>query len=114
MGTLHYISGVVHRKMEQQVKRNTILDARLDKLGADLSKWESIGRKYASKRQQRGLSVDFVAKSVGVSWSKLDKFEKGKPIQAAKLLQAALDLLYENMELKAVIDGRSISNDKPI
>jgi ribosome-binding protein aMBF1 (putative translation factor) len=61
-------------------------------------KWTGIGRVYQEKRDQLGISRRKAAEALGISPSRLGKFENGDPVRDAKLIENAYRMFLDLSE----------------
>jgi predicted transcriptional regulator len=51
--------------------------------------WVLIGENLKKSREDAGYSMAYVARNLGISPSRLKKFESGQPVDSAKLIESA-------------------------
>lgn len=64
--------------------------ARMGFMRKNAKRWEEDGNECKELREKNGFSVSELAEYIGVSESKLRKFESGKPVTHARLLSLAI------------------------
>lgn len=73
--------------------------------------WSEVGSTLMHEREARGFSIAEVARNVGVSPSTLRRFEKGNPVQAARIIEQGYRMYLElkkhadEVEASACIDS---------
>ncbi|CDQ20992.1 helix-turn-helix domain-containing protein [Halobacillus karajensis] len=65
------------------------------------TEWKDLGQKYKAIREDRGHSLSFVAYELGISASRLKRFEEGEPVTSSKLIQAAYSHFLNFWELRS-------------
>lgn len=73
---------------------------REDWIADNQSEWFWKGLALKSKRDEYGVTLKFMADVLGVSQSRLKRFEAGEPVRDAKLLYNSYILLFSKRELE--------------
>ncbi|MBD8004556.1 helix-turn-helix domain-containing protein [Bacillus norwichensis] len=62
--------------------------------------WLEIGQELKSERETLGITKAGMSRKIGCAPSTLTKFEEGKPVQAAKIIENAYKMALELFQLE--------------
>ena len=89
------------RDIFEQAKERFIID--------NQESWKETGEYYRSLRMKQGLTQENIAKAIGVSASKISKFERGQCITNSKLLEKACHMFLMIHEVNNMLSAKSDS-----